>query len=163
MTPRQEVDPESRSAAYRAAIRLLEHRDRSRQDLQDRLGKKGFSTETIEETVSRLQREGFVDDTRFAARYVESVRGSRGHGATRLRQDLIRRGISAELAKEATSVDPAAERELAYELAVKRVARIAPDTPREAALRRVAGYLGRKGFPPDAVWTAVKRALDERA
>lgn len=132
-------------------------------DVTDRLVTKGFDEEVVSDTIERLKRERFLNDERFAERYVESLRRSRGHGTTRLRLDLIRKGVDPTLAASASTVDSATERKQAMELAIKRASRFSADIPRQTAIRRLAGYLGRKGFPPDAVWDAATRAVDERA
>lgn len=158
--PKPTDEPGSRGAAYRAAIRLLEHRDRTASDLRKRLGDRGFDADVLADTLERLQREGFVDDARFAQRYAESMRELRGYGERRIQLELSRRGIDKELVASVSSVARADEQETADRLAVARARRFPTDLPREQALRRLAGYLSRKGFGPDVVWSAAKRALE---
>ena len=162
MTSKQAPDPSSRSAAYRAAIRLLEHRDRSIKDLQRRLESRGYDASTVSDTIDRLRREGFLDDRRFAERYVESVRAGRGHGSHRLRAELVRKGVDRDLALAATNLDPEQEADLARELAKKRAAGLPAGLSREVAMRRLAGFLGRKGFPAETVWAAARHAIEGR-
>jgi regulatory protein len=158
---KQTREPSSRSAAYRAAIRLLEHRDRTESDLSGRLTTKGFDADCVAETMQRLKREGFVDDARFAERFASSMREIRGYGTHRIRLELQKRGLDRSLIDSVTSGEAAAgEADLVLELAHKKAARLPVDMPRDQALRRLAGYLGRKGFSSDQVWSAAKQALE---
>ena len=158
--PKPTDEPGSRAAAYRAAIRLLEHQDRTVADLRKRLTARGFDADVVVDTLDRLQRDGFVNDARYAERYASSMRELRGYGARRIQLELSRRGVDQELVASASSVARADEQATADALALKRAQRLPSDMPREQALRRLAGHLSRKGFGPDIVWAAAKRALD---
>lgn len=160
--PKQTTEPTSRAAAYRAAIGLLEHRDRSTADLRKRLLDRGYDPDTVEETMARLGREGFVDDVRFAERYASSMRELRGYGTQRIGAELAKRGIDREVAAAATAIERSDERALCEALALKRARSLPASLPQDQALRRLAGYLGRKGFGADLVWAAAKHALASR-
>lgn len=55
-----------------AALRLLDYQDRSAGELRDRLKKKSYSAEDVEETVRALQEGGLVDDRRYASVFAQS-------------------------------------------------------------------------------------------
>lgn len=158
--PKPTDEPGSRTAAYRVAIRLLEHRDRTVADLRTRLTDRGFEPEVIEDTLARLRADRFVDDARYAERYTSSMRELRGYGTRRIRLELTKRGVDPDLVTAATQTDRGGERETAEALARKRARSLPAGLSREQALRRLAGYLGRKGYEAEVVWTAAKRALE---
>ena len=56
--------------AYQSGLRLLSYRSRSRLEMRQRLGKR-FSTEAVEEAVSRLEEMGYLDDASFAKSWKE--------------------------------------------------------------------------------------------
>jgi regulatory protein len=155
-------EPGSRTAAYRAAIRLLEHRDRTVTDVRTRLTDRGFEPAVVEETITKLGSDGFLNDQRFAERYTSTMRELRGYGTRRIQMELAKRGVDRALVDEVAVADREDEHALAEQLACKRAAKLPADMPREQALRRIAGHLGRKGFGPDVVWSAAKRALEGR-
>ena len=121
---------------------------------------RGFEPEVVEDTLTKLGQDGFVNDARYAERYASSMRELRGYGARRIQLELTRRGVNKELIAEVSAVERGDELANAEALALKRAQRLPADLPREQALRRLAGYLGRKGFGPDVVWPAAKRALE---
>jgi len=158
-----EVEPEAlrtlehASARYRLrrrALALLAIRPRSTRELLERLARVADAG-LASQVVSELERRGLVDDRRFALEWVRSRQASRGLGAARLRYELLRKGVTRELAEEALREAGAEEEALAAEVARRRLSRYARQPP-EVAVRRLAGYLARRGFSP----AAVSRALE---
>jgi len=133
------------------AARALRHRDRSSRQLDQRLARAGIADDARADALERLERIGYVDDTRFASRRAETL-AARGYGDEAIRAALETEGVAAELAAEAVAgLDPEPDR--AREL----VARLG------ASPRTFAGLL-RKGFSEDAVESAGGFAEpDERA
>jgi SOS response regulatory protein OraA/RecX len=123
------------------AARALEHRDRSRQELDARLARAGVDAAGRAEALETLERVGYVDDGRFARARAASL-ADRGYGDDGIRQLLEQQGIESDAAAEALAALPP-ERERAAEL----VARLGPGP-------KTAAHLGRKGFGEDAVAAA---------
>ena len=57
---------EAIEAAREVALRQLDSRSRSTGELRSAIVAKGFSTETADEVIDRLQQVGLVDDAAFA-------------------------------------------------------------------------------------------------
>lgn len=87
--------------ARRAALELLSYRSRSEAELGKKLADKGFEADTVRSVVSDLVDRGLLDDNAFATEFVAQRVKSKGHGAVRLRSDLIRRGVNAEVVERA--------------------------------------------------------------
>jgi len=88
------------AAAFACALRILTRRDHSEQELFRKLSGKGHSFGAISASVVRLKELKYLDDRRFATRWVEeALAGQRFFGA-RLRMELVRRGIEPDLAAE---------------------------------------------------------------
>lgn len=124
------------------AARALRHRDRSRRQLDDRLARAGVGEERRHETLETLERIGYVDDARFAARRAEALAG-RGYGDAGIRHILAAEGVPSETI-EAAVATLAPERDRAAD-----IVRSAGATPRTAA------QLLRKGFDAETVVAAV--------
>jgi regulatory protein len=132
------------------AARALQHRDRSRRELDDRLSRAGVGDEERADALARLERVGYVDDARFAAARAEALAG-RGYGDAAIRHDLEAHGIDAEGVQVAIGVlDP--ERERARAL-VERLGRS----------MRTARQLARKGFGEESLEAAVGADVAEGA
>jgi regulatory protein len=66
----------------------------------------------------------------------------------RIQAELRARGVSKDLAAEASVEDPDEELARARQLAGRRASRM-ENLPTEAVLRRITGLLARKGFDPE--------------
>ena len=135
-------------AAYLKALDLLSRRDRSRAELQQKLAARGHGAGAIDEALARLTDQGFIDDARFAASWVDSaLRSGRGYGP-RLALELRNRGIDRQLAAAAIAAATAetTETEVLAGIVARRFAGFdhRAATPREK--QRVYGYLQRRGF-----------------
>ncbi|WP_051914670.1 regulatory protein RecX [Thermorudis peleae] len=139
--------------ALDAALRLIAARPRSAHEIRQRLQRKGFSTEAIDQAVAKLQEWRYVDDATFATLWVQSRQQARGR--RRLLQELREKGVAPELAE---AVLPTADDELAA--ARQFVAKQAPrltQVPKRVARRRLAGMLERRGFS----WQTIRTVLRE--
>jgi regulatory protein len=125
---------------------LLSHRERSRRELRTRLRAKGFDPETTEAVLDRLAESDLQSDDRFAAEFVSSAQRSRGLATFAIQGELRRRGIDQGLAAEAATESPEAEEERARAIARRRASALRT-LPPEVRHRRVAAYLGRRGYP----------------
>jgi regulatory protein len=124
------------------AARALQHRDRSRRDLEERLARAGIDEDRRTDALETLERVGYVDDARFAGARAEALAG-RGYGDEWIRLDLAEHGVGAEAVTEAIgALEPEAERAA---MLVERLGR----SPKTGA------QLARKGFGEDALEAAL--------
>jgi len=124
------------------AARALQHRDRSRRDLEERLARAGIGEDQRNDALETLERVGYVDDERFAGARAEALAG-RGYGDEWIRHDLGEHGVAAEAVAEAIgALVPESERAAAV---VERLG----CTPKTGA------HLARKGFGQDALEAAL--------
>jgi len=127
--------------ALDVARRALGRRALSRAEVAARLDDHGVEPEDRDAALDRLEQEGAIDDVALAEAVAERVRGRRKAGARVVEQELARRGIAKEHRVSPPSDDDELER--AVGLAEQRLRRGPID---EAAERRVAGMLARRGF-----------------
>lgn len=132
--------------ARRKALRLLEHMDRTEKGLQERLIQGGFSEAAAEDAVAYVKDYGYVNDYRYALNYILY----RIHSKSRQKifQELLQKGISRDVASEAW--EEASDLEEPDETRLLRTAiekKCSPgDTLDDKAMRRLYGYLQRRGF-----------------
>lgn len=137
--------------AYRIALRLLEFRARSEQELRTAMRKKEVPGDVADEVMERLKELRYVDDDAFA----ESLAGSRmrvsHRGRTRIRQELRAKGIDRDAVEEVLAdLDPEDEWLAARTFAAKKMRSMARLEP-HVAMRRLRGALARRGFGMDIV------------
>ena len=141
--PDEEGRP-NRSAIDRA-IRLLGQREHSARELIGKLTAKGVDAATAGLVVDDLRGRGLQSDARFTEAFVHSRIG-RGQGPVRIRQELVQRGIDAELAADALEEDWAA---LAGAARLRKFGEAPPADRSE--WQRQARFLAQRGFPSDVV------------
>lgn len=150
-----------RARAHDAAVRLLASRGRSTREMIARLRQKGLGKEAVAYAVGRLETDGLLDDVAFAREYARQ-RAERGYGRTRILAELSARGIERHEAEQAVAIGGIDEVDAAWErlmvLARKRAAQMG-GLPRDVAKRRLAAFLGRRGFGAADVWKAVGEVL----
>jgi regulatory protein len=125
------------------AARALQHRDRSRRQLDERLARAGVDEAGRAEALETLVRVGYLDDGRYARARAATL-AERGYGDDGIRHFLEQDGLSPPEATEAV-----AELEPERERAARLVARLGPGP-------RTAARLARKGFGAESVEAAVE-------
>ncbi len=78
------------------AMNWLARREHSLAELREKLAAREFAPEIIAVTVEKLASEGLVSDERFAEAFV-AARIRKGQGPVRIRAELKKRGVGAEL------------------------------------------------------------------
>lgn len=89
-----------RDRARQMTVRSLARRDRSRAELDTTLERAGIRSADRYEALDSAARAGLVDDARLAVNRARAL-AERGAGDRLVLDDLRRRGIDAELAREA--------------------------------------------------------------
>jgi regulatory protein len=148
--------------AYEAALTLLDYSARSRKELTDRLARKKFPPEAVENAVNRLAASGLVNDEKFAREYAELLR-LRGKGPELIRIELRRKGIPQETVLEIVSGYKENSDEFiesAKAITAKKLKQMGK-LPPETAARRITGFLARRGFSPDTVRQILKEVKKE--
>ncbi len=156
------LGPEADQEAVARKILLdqLTGRARSRSELAGKLAKKGVPEEVAVRLLDRFEEVGLVDDEAFARSWVESRQAGKGLARRALAQELRRKGVDDEVAREVLDeVDPDDEVESARVL-VRRKLRTAARLDRDTAIRRLTGMLARKGYPPSVAFRVVREELE---
>jgi regulatory protein len=84
------------------ALNLLDRRAHSAGEIRTKLLARGFEEALVTLVVDDLQRSGLVCDLDFAVAFCqERLRGARPAGPARLKADLFRRHVAAEIAEQA--------------------------------------------------------------
>jgi len=144
------------------ALLLLSYRERTEKEMEERLRRKAYPEETAAALIADFKRLGLLDDERFARLYVQERARLNPRAARMIGRELARKGVDPEIAGKALSGEFVAgrEEEMAAELVRRGRARLRGVSP-EAAQRRLWAYLARRGFSPEQIVSAVKRAGEE--
>lgn len=149
----------STEEAHKAAVKamhLLEHMDRTEKGLFDKLLQSGFSSEAAEEALRYVKSFGYVNDNRYAQRYIEGRLQSKSK--QKIFQELQQKGISRETIslawEEVSSYEEADERELIRSLVRKKYPEGFVSDDKEK--RRLCGYLQRRGFGLSDIYSVIE-------
>jgi len=143
-----------------SALNLLARRPRSSQEVRSRLKQKGFAEPAVEEALQRLEGWNYVDDADFARYWVENREANRPRGRRLLEQELRHKGVDREVARSAIDAAEPDEFADALELANGKLRSYSGLDP-QVARRRLAGFLGRRGYGFDVIGPVLQRVSGE--
>lgn len=142
--------------AYLTALRHLARRELSEAQIRQRLSRRGFTSDDIDSALTRLRKDGSVDDARVAAAIARSQLSIKKRGERRVRREIEAAGISSALAERAVAevygeVDADALLAAAID---RRLGTRRLDDDRDMA--RIYRYLVGQGFESDKAMTALR-------
>ena len=138
------------------AVSLLAQREYSRQELTDKLTAAQASPEEVEHALAQLEAKGLVDDARVVETLVNRRSGKLG--ASRLRQELQAKGVSAELVAETMAGLKGTELARAQAVWQKKFGQLAATS---AERNKQARFLASRGFSGDVVRQVVAGLSDD--
>ena len=157
VTAGPEADHEA--VARKILLDQLTGQARSRAELATKLAKRRVPEEVAGRLLTRFEEVGLIDDAAFARAWVESRQPGKGLGRRALAQELRRKGIDDDVAREALEeIEPEDEEEAARTL-VRRKLRSLSRVDRATATRRLTGMLARKGHSGEVAWRVVREEL----
>lgn len=136
--------------AYGLTLAYVARRIRSRGELHDYFKRKGYDGELSQQITKRLERQGFVDDDKFAEAWVRNRRLLKPVSVRRLQQELRQKHVSEEVIERTLAMDETNELDVLRELIARR-----RKQPRYQDDLKLMQYLARQGFSYDAIKTAL--------
>jgi regulatory protein len=136
---------EEKVRARKRALYLLTDMDRTESELLEKLKKTGYSDETVADAMEYVKSFGYLDDRKYAAKYLEVY--LRKRSLQRVRFDMSRKGLAKEVIDAAIDeIEPYDERPLIRSLAEKKMHSLKDTDEKKAA--KVGAALQRQGFRP---------------
>jgi len=133
------------------ALRIINARPMSREELRKRLIEKGETPENAEACADWLCRMGLINDAEYAGSVVRHY-AAKGYGSARIKQELRHHGVPREMWDEAMLQMPEQD---AY---LERFIRARLSEPGDRAqIKKVSDALFRRGYS----WEQIKHALNE--
>ncbi len=156
-----ESDPDASdvAAAYRSGLRSLTAHESSRSNLATKLRRKGYSASGVEEAVSRLEAEGWLNDTRFAVMFLRYRIRSKPAPLFVLRRELRQKGCDEETVETALQRIEDEEDTSDEAMALRAVQRKRSLLQRNPD--RLLRHLARLGFSASTARTAMEEVTAE--
>ena len=145
-------------SAYIAALKMLGGRELSERQVRQRLARRGYDEDAIDEAIARLTRDRNLDDERAAKAIAHAETSFKKRGRLRVKQRLAAAGIAPAVAQRAIqetfeALDADALLASALQKRLRGRERIADD--RE--FQRLYRFLVGQGFEPDHVVALLRR------
>jgi len=152
------TESSSPERVYQYALKLLAARDYTAAKLRAKLGARAFAEADAETAVTRLTTEGWLNDRRFAERFAEYALSTGRFFGPRLRLEMRRRGVPAELIDDVLVQmrDEHDEGEGAASVLARRYPGFSFKTADDREKRRVVSFLQRRGFGFSAIMRAMR-------
>ena len=149
-------DAEVDSVARTILLDQLTGRARSRRELADKLRQRNVPDDVAARLLDRFEEVGLVDDAAFAHSWVSGRHAARGLAPRALAQELRRRGVDDDVAREALDQLGDAEQEATARSLVRKKLRSLDRFDEATQTRRLVGMLARKGYPPGLAFRVVR-------
>jgi regulatory protein len=151
----RESDPQAQlQDALDHGFRFLGHRDRTVAEVRRHLERKRVEPAGIDAAIEELERQGYLDDARFAQRFAEDRRRLDAWGADRIERRLRALGIEPEIAAGAAGAGEGHDELAAAVDLLRRRVRRPPETDRDR--ERALGLLARRGYEVELAYDAVR-------
>ena len=145
-------------SAYLTALKMLSGRELTERQVRQRLGRRGYDADAIDDAIERLKRDRSLDDERAAKAMAHTETTLRKRGRLRVTRRLQAAGIAPAVAQRATqevfqTIDADALLASALQKRLRGREQIADD--RE--FQRLYRYLIGQGFESDRVLALLRR------
>lgn len=145
--------------AHEVSVRALMRRGMSRREIERTLRSRDLDEETIAAEVERLEAAGLIDDLALAQNLVGTLQEGKGYGRQAIAAALTRRLVAPAAIEYALDlIDTGDELARAREVAIKRAEQLR-GYDHDTAVRRLSGYLMRRGYSGSTLRAAVQSAL----
>lgn len=143
---------------YQRALRYLSFRPRSEQEMRLYLLRHEQVEQVRELAIERLKENGWLDDQRLAAQWVENRAAFRPRGRKALALELKLRGVQSAVIEQA--VEELNEEEMAYQ-AAQKVLRRYKNLDQKTFRQKLYDFLVRRGFSYEVVLPTIHRCWQE--
>lgn len=146
-----------RKKAKHRAMYILERREHSKKELFDKL-LKSYEKEVALDITDEMESLGLVDDRRFAEIFIRELSQVRGYGVLRVRNELFKKGISADIINELLGeVEKDEEVDRAVNTINRKYFRYIND---DKGIQKVIAAMLRQGFEFSVIKTALEEVID---
>jgi regulatory protein len=143
--------------AYNYALNLLSIKDYTISEIERKLLQKSFSESTIKHVINKLKEYGFVNDERYAIKYINNSLNIKKYGEKKILYNLKSKGIDDSIIRK-SSIDNDVQFNNAYNLSLKKIKSLKGKTNIKEKLFR---YLLSKGYTYDLTISVIEKVLKE--
>lgn len=152
---------EEKKKAENYSLILLSSRVRTEKEIIQKMKLKGYEEDTIQGVIKKLTELGYINDEVFAEMYTEDKQKLGKLGGNRIKQELMQKGVSREIAQKVVEerTDKDEEYETALEIGTRKYEQTYHKDEKRKAYQKLSAFLVRKGYSFDIVSRVVKEIL----
>lgn len=135
--------------AKQKGIRLLAVKDRSEQEVRDKLLQAGFDSDVAEEAVLQLKSMGYINDSLYARKYISDRMKLKPMSKKALAFELEKKGMDRTLIEEVLNEFELDESVIAYRMAKKKFGKYNVSDP--MVQKKIYSFLSFRGFSQDII------------
>jgi regulatory protein len=141
-----------------AALNLISIRMRSRNELRERFLRDGYSENAIENALTRLEENGYLNDEAFAKKFIRSLLQKKNIGKSAVQFELRKKGIPSKIIDRAVQelYDNRNELEDAMAAAKKKMVTYREKDPVKRRMK-LSLFLRQRGFSSETVQSVIAK------
>jgi regulatory protein len=141
------------NSAMTFSLKLLSLRNHSQDELERKLLKKGYTSESIKPVLEKLTKEGVLNDKVFSMELIRSRSRRKPSGKLLLCAELRKRGVADNIIQEL--LNEYASAELCLKAAEKKISSLR-DATESVRKKRLETFLRNRGFRWQEIQTVLK-------
>jgi len=142
--------------AKTAAFTMLARRIHSEKEVREKLRKKKFPPETIEQVIARLYEMNLLNDAHFAGALVRDKLKRTPIGKSALKSKLLQKGIAKETIDDVLGETDLNSEELCMKAAEKKLKSLAKEPDKQKRKQKLSQFLMRRGFDWETIRTTFR-------
>lgn len=150
----------SKSEAKLKAASFCAYQERSQKEVRNKLYEYGLYQNEVEDVLTELIMDGFINEERFAKAYVGGKFRVKKWGVNKILQGLKQHNISSYCIKKGLEEIDSDDYWTAIEKLIEKKAKEIEETDLFRKREKISRHLIYKGFEPDKVWPLVKELVN---
>lgn len=156
------LEQEDINSCRNYGLKLLGYKARSEYEIKEKMLKKGYSQNSINEAIKYLKELKYIDDEEYAKSYIKDRVNTKKLGYNRIKSELYNRRIDSIILENTMNETYNSEDEYdrALELAERKMNTSYRNDDTQAAYRKLGGFLQRKGYSMDTIIKVLNKVLN---
>ena len=148
------------SEIYIKASSFCAYQERTQQEVREKLYGEGITEDEIEEIISKLITENFINEERFAKAFAGGKFRMKKWGRIKIKHELSLRGLSDYCIRK--GMEEIEEEDYSKVLTGLMTKKFNEEKESNIYKKRnkIAQYLIRKGYEPELIWEEIKQKKD---
>lgn len=160
---RQLNDAEDLVAIREACFRYLSGRDHSSFEIKQKVGKKGYNENDIARVIENLSEGGYLNDEKFATKFVEEKTELNQWGPKKIRSHLYKKGIDRQIIDKVLThkTDDLQLQQICVDLVMKRKRHFLRENDDFKRKQKIYRYLAGRGFSGSVIKKSLPRITEK--